>query len=184
MAKEQEKQDTNTPKPGERVLVDASIVGELVKARVEAELSKLQAIKPEPNDPTMRRLMEADRENASPKTVTYKPAFSHRTRARFTAKIVASRRFPQGRIVDIGVTEDGARDYVEPAEYTKHVDDGGLVPNTIAIRTNAGGLTREYMKWKAQNNCWIQDLQEFVGKPWLDFFSPPAHLSAPAEKVA
>jgi len=159
------------------ITMDRVALAELVSARVDAELSKRSAAAPEPNDPTMRRLRDAERLNAEPRDVTYHKMISPVTGASFTAKVVRSRAHPMGRTVNIGENSDGHSDYEEPPTYTTHLDDGGMVPNNIAIKNTNGFYTAEYMKWKSQNNPWVQDLRAFVGKPWNEYYSLEARTA-------
>jgi len=164
-------------KTTDKLTIDAATLNELVASRVEAELAKRAAQAPPPRDPTQKLLAEAEIVNAEPHPVRFVRMVSMNTGAEFTARVAISRTYPKGRIVNIGENADGQSDYVEPAQYTTHVKNGGFVPDNTPIRDQGNNLTREYMKWKVSNNPWLDDLRYYVGKEWNEAW-------ARAEKVA
>lgn len=94
---------------------------------------------------------------------------SEETGATFTAHVIESKKFPNGRIVALG-------DYTHPAGAIRFQRDGGLVPDNFPILKDATGgalgdgveiqnhqLSTAYKQWRWEN-FWQRDLARFVGK--------------------
>lgn len=113
---------------------------------------------------------------------------SHVTKATFRARVVASRTFPAGRIVELV-------DYKRPSGWDVPKSSGGLVPDGMTIlKDNANPsdmnpekYTPQFLDW-AWGTFWKVDLVEYVGKalpPYirLDIADKMAALAAAATPV-
>jgi hypothetical protein len=80
------------------------------------------------------------------------------TGATFTAIVVASRPYPEGRVCRI----DG---YAHPDGIDRHVKDGGLVPDGIELRNRANGEESQDLKNWRWRTFWQADLLRYIGRP-------------------
>ena len=109
------------------------------------------------------------------------PCTSEDTGATFWARVVESKGFPQGRIIEL-------LEYKHPAGVDKHEIDGGRVPSGLPIgRPDNGHPTPEYKHWLWEE-FWLRDLKSFVGKAFQGRYqtenTPPVPWPAVAEPVA
>lgn len=81
------------------------------------------------------------------------------TGSSFLARVVQSKAYPQGRVVELC-------DYKYPAGIGTHQNEGGLVPDGKPIlRGDNGQPTTDYKQWR-WTEFWQRDLAAFVGKPF------------------
>lgn len=166
------------------ITLDRGALKELVQAEARALLAQEL---PKQLAPAVRTLQEKfesdmgamrghDRPPLVERTIACKSPLTGST---FTARIVESRGWPQGRIVDLV-------DYTHPAGIDKHVSDGGIVPDGLTIHIGAdragkatlpdgteiavsiGDFTPEYKMWSYET-FWKRDLAEFNGKPFAEY---------------
>jgi hypothetical protein len=85
---------------------------------------------------------------------------SDETGASFVPRVVQSRGYPKGRVVEL-------LDYQYPAGIDRHVNEGGLVPLglPIANKSSTGDLayTPQYKQWR-YTDYWQSDLRRYVGR--------------------
>ncbi len=105
-------------------------------------------------EPLEKRMAEAAALNALPQKEVSHACESLLTGSTFTARVVSSKSFPRGRIVDL-------LDYTHPASASIYQADGGQVPNGAPL----DGIA--YKMWK-YNEFWKRDLLDLVGKPFSD----------------
>jgi hypothetical protein len=99
------------------------------------------------------------------------PGLSRRTGATFMFRVVESRGFKEGRIVELV-------DYKYPEGVDKHVQDGGIVPDGMMMtRADNGKELPLFRQWR-YDNFWKSDLNEFIGKPLSVRDVEPADLAA------
>lgn len=149
---------------GKQITVDVDTLNELVEAKVK---EKLAAATTEMMAPLERRMQEAAIQNSIPQKEDLRPFESPLTGATAQARVLTSRSFPKGRIVDL-------EHYTHPAGVDVHVADGGLVPDGKEIGTT------DHKMWKYQE-FWKRDLNEFIGKPFISYYSK---TEAEARRVA
>lgn len=135
--------------------LDAESLEALIEAKVAARLAQ-NAQANVSSDPLAKRLQDAARPEVQEETLV--PCESPFTGARYTARVLKSRAWPQGRIVDL-------LDYKLPPGTDKHMNEGGLVPDGMIMSSPDGkGLTHDY-KWWRYTSFIQRDLREFNGKP-------------------
>ena len=106
------------------------------------------------------------------------PCVSPDTGSTFLARVVKSRKYPHGRVVEL-------RDYKYPPEAEKHAadadgtgDEGGRVPHGMVMQTPQGALTVEYKHWR-WTEFWQKDIRAVVGLPLR-----PSYRATPGAKAA
>lgn len=105
----------------------------------------------------------------TPKKYRMIPCKSEETGATFTAHVVESKKYPNGRIVSL-------HDYTHPEGMFTYARDGGRVPDNFPILKDANGgalgegvklekhqLSVMYLQWR-WTEFWQRDLSRFVGK--------------------
>src|SRR5260221_997088 len=117
------------------VAVSASALQAMIDAAVAGKMAQVKA---DIVDPLERRLAAANELNQAPITETKFECQSPTTLANFTARVLTSRGFPKGRIVDL-------ENYEYPPECQVYVRDGGHVPDDTPIGDKA------WMKWRAES---------------------------------
>lgn len=128
----------------------------------EAVAGKMAQVKADIVDPLERRLAAANELNTAPIEESRQDCQSPTTFSNFTARILKSRGFPKGRIVDL-------ENYQYPPEAEMYVRDGGHVPDDTPIKdAKTGAYDKAYMKWRAEN-YWIKDIREWNGKPFTSY---------------
>ena len=97
------------------------------------------------------------------------------TGSSFTAVVASSKTFPEGRVVTL-------EDYAFPPGIDMHVDEGGLVPNGMALKLKDGSETKDFKHWKWLN-YYQKDLQRYVGRDaaWLKRMATLAQAEKPAQ---
>lgn len=86
------------------------------------------------------------------------PIKSEVTGGTFQARVVESRGFPEGRIVDLV-------DYKYPAGYNVKSEEGGLIPRGLKSHRDDNGHPLTIYKQWLWAEFWKKDLIEYVGKP-------------------
>ena len=131
-----------------------------------------QLLARQPTDPSNLGLSEAQRRKLTdlppPQSYRYIPCTSEETGATFVAHVVASSKFPNGRITRL-------EEYTLPAGASKFVAAGGLIPDGMPIGgPNRGSLSdptdvpsselsTPFKIWRWET-FWQSDLRRLVGK--------------------
>lgn len=105
----------------------------------------------------------------TPKKYRDVPCKSEATGCSFTAHVVESKKFPQGRIVSLS-------GYTYPEGMFQYQSNGGRVPDGFPVLKDANGgalgdgiqlekhqLSTMYLQWR-WTEFWQRDLEAFVGK--------------------
>lgn len=146
------------------ITVDLDTLNALLDAKVEARLKEMRAVEVKPLDERFQDEMDALRGKQMPAL----PEETHAcespiTGATFTARVLKSRSWPMGRIVELV-------DYKHPDGTDVHVADGGRCPDGKPIRHKDGSLTVDFKQWRYQE-FWKRDLVDLVGKPFASYYS-------------
>lgn len=183
-------------KEGREITINAEALQELVRAEARALLAEELPHQLAPQIRTLEEKFTGDmaamRGHDRPPLVERMIACkSPATGSTFQARIVESRGWPQGKVVDLV-------DYTHPDGIDKHVADGGIVPDGLNIRIGAdragkaklpdgteitisvGDFTPEYKMWKYAE-YWKRDLVEFVGKPFAEYIRAKPEAAQAAE---
>lgn len=172
----------NETASAETLTVDAAALKALVEAQVEAKvqerLAAMNMLEAKTADDRFKDTMDHMRgRNGEQHPEEEHACESPATGATFKARVIRSRSFPKGRVVEL-------LEYTEPAGYDVHTSDGGLVPDGVPIRSKEGSFTPQFKMWRYQT-FWRRDLSEFVGKPFASYISATeAERRRAAEKAA
>lgn len=140
-------------------------LAELLAGSVKAALEVVRGPVPQTDQERFDQFSESLRTPAAPSEITEQmvPCISP-TGATFTARVVKSRTYPQGRVVQLD-------DYRQPEGFDVPARSGGLYPGEVEqiFASNAGSQERkdysvQFKKWSWET-YWREDLRAFVGKP-------------------
>jgi hypothetical protein len=151
-------------------LTKAELVEMLSAAAGAAAKAAIEAAKGPPvgtQDEQFRAFSEAMHPKVQPSAAPEirEHCTSPATGATFVARVVRSRAFPQGRIVDL-------EDYTYPSGVELAQAAGGLVPDGIPIKTPQGELMPIYKHWR-WTTFYQADLGAWVGKPLPSYILTP-----------
>src|SRR5271166_74168 len=143
----------------ETVTLPASALAELIASAVREEVAKV-ASKPRP-DSQMQEAMDRLRgKDIPPPPEEVRECLSPLTGSRFKVRLVMSRAFPGGRVMEMF-------DYVRPEGWDKHKEDGGLcdlVRDQMLINQQTGKHFLKYLEY-VYKAYWQRDWKELSGKP-------------------
>ena len=125
--------------------------------RVRAEVAGIMTARTP--DESMAAAMQALRGTTKPRAPEgLIPCRSPITDATFSARVVRSRAFPKGRILEL-------LDYQRPEGWDKHKDDGGLYlgPRELMQVDSQGVPHWGYRKW-VYEEFWAKDIAALAGK--------------------
>jgi hypothetical protein len=159
---------------GKEVTVTEGALEMLIASAVRAEVAKLMTAST-PDEQIQKALDRArGKDRPLPKEEAI-ACFSPVTKARFTARLIASSVFPQGRVIEL-------LDYVRPDGWDVPRLDGGLVPDGMDRKNDRGELSKEFANW-ARKEFWQKDLEMLVGRPLPDQWRADYTSSAPVGSV-
>lgn len=143
----------------------AEIVAAAVKAALEA-FSGPVASTPEERFEAFSKQVHPEPRPSTEHVERLVPCRSPITSSTFVARVVKSRTYPAGRVVEL-------IDYTQPAGFDVPKSEGGLFSDGVPIRgDSSGGYSVQFNKW-AWEEFWRKDLVEFVGKPFQSHIERP-----------
>jgi hypothetical protein len=169
MADDKKKPDDKPPVPEQTFTLTASALAALVETAASgaADRRVAEILGGKSHDEKMVELMDKQRgkDRPLPKEELV-PCKSPITGADFMARLIFSKSFPSGRIVEL-------LDYVRPDGWDKHVSQGGLYQGDLewmgAGQNNGGSesLTKGQHKYRfwIYSNFWQRDWNTLSGKP-------------------
>ena len=141
------------------VTLPATTLAELIAAAVDKRVAEIMTATTV--DERMQTAMNAMRgKNIPPTPEELIACRSPVTGATFTARVVLSRAYPLGRIVEL-------LDYARPAGWDVHKDDGGLydgVRESMRINPETGERFIKFRQW-TYKTFWMSDWNAISGKP-------------------
>lgn len=137
------------------ITVDVDTLNELIESKVQQRLGSLMS--GSPNEQFQKHMDSLRGKDAPPLPETFYPCKSPITGATFNARVIASRTYPGGRVIDLP-------DYVHPPGADISIHDGGMVPAGMTIGS------QDHKAWK-YNEVWKRDLKDLVGKPFAKYYT-------------
>jgi hypothetical protein len=140
----------------------------------------ITAVRPAPPPPA---LSEEEQFHALERLASERPTLKEipqqrvrsRTGATFIPRVVCSRPFPKGRVVEL-------LEYTHPEGLDRRIEEGGLVPDGLLPGKegqSARGNPIQFKQWK-YTNFWKRDLETYVGSS-AEFLPPPIAVEQAAE---
>lgn len=142
------------------ITVDVDTLKQLIESEVQ---KKLAAFATGSEADRFQKEMDAMRgKNVPPPKEDLLPCQSPLTGSTFNARVVYSKPYPKGRIVELP-------GYKEPPEASISEQDGGRVPRGMPILNEDGKPNVKYQQWKYAT-YWKRDLSEIVGQPMQSYY--------------
>lgn len=139
------------------VKVTEGVLADLIASKVREEVAKLMtATSP---DEAIQKALDRHRGKDRPlPPEELVECASPITGATFTARLIASRTYPAGRVIEL-------LEYTRPAGWDRHKVDGGLVPDGMEMvsQFRPGKPDALYANW-VRKTFWEKDLEVLVGR--------------------
>jgi hypothetical protein len=140
--------------PAQTITTDA--LSTLIAAAVRAEVAKLMT-QSTPDEQIVTALDRARGKDKPLPKEDHVKCVSPLTGARFTAHLLWSRTYPEGRVIEI-------EDYERPPGWDVSRANGGAVPDGLEMKDQSGRPAKRYTNW-LRIEYWQKDLVALISKP-------------------